>query len=107
MSLPSLFNDLAAYLQSTEFLATARHPTAFTRRRKLPLASLVALMLSGMRKSIQAELDTFFAHFQHRLSGASPQSENSPTACRKFLKVDCPVLLGSTSGEPRSLRAEV
>jgi len=115
MSLPSLFNDLAAYLQSTEFLATTRHPdhpTAFTRRWKLPLASLVALMLSGMRKSIQAELDTFFAHFQHRLSGASPQSEISPTACKKFLKVDCPVLLGpvllgSTSGEPRSLRAEV
>ena len=66
MSLPSLFNDLAAYLQSTEFLATARHPTAFTRRRKLPLASLVALMLSGMRKSIQAELDTFFAHLQQQ-----------------------------------------
>jgi len=28
---------------------------------------------------------------QHRLSGASPQSEISPTACRKFLILDCPV----------------
>ena len=30
---------------------------------------------------------------QHPLSGASPQSEISPTACRKFLILDCPVLL--------------
>ena len=65
MSLTALFIDLAARLQSPEFLHAARHPghpTAFTRRRKLPLPSLVALMLSGMRMSIQAELDTFFGH---------------------------------------------
>jgi len=65
MSLTALFTDLSVRLQSTEFLQSARHPehpTAFTRRRKLPLPSLVALMLSGMRMSVQAELDTFFAH---------------------------------------------
>ena len=70
MSLSSLFSDLAAHMQSAEFHASARHPdhaTAFTRRRKLPLPSLVALMLSGMRKSVQAELDTFFGHLQQRL----------------------------------------
>ena len=32
------------------------HPSAFTRQRKLPLPALVALMLSGMRKSIQPRL---------------------------------------------------
>ncbi|MDP2371127.1 MAG: hypothetical protein Q8M25_23215, partial [Rhodoferax sp.] len=45
-----------------EFLLHAAHPDhpgAFTRQRKLPLPALVALMLSGMRKSIQAELDEF------------------------------------------------
>lgn len=65
MSLTTLFTDLALRLQSTEFLESARHPehpTAFTRRRKLPLPSLVALMLTGMRMGVQAELDTFFAH---------------------------------------------
>ena len=68
MSLTALFTDLALRLQSPEFLESARHPehpTAFTRRRKLPLPSLVALMLTGMRMSIQAELDTFFG----RLAG--------------------------------------
>ena len=70
MSLPklqALLIDLATRIQSPEFLVAARHPdhpTAFTRRRKLPLVSLVVLMISGMRKSIQAELDEFFAHLQ-------------------------------------------
>lgn len=65
MSLASLFVDLAAHLQSAEFHQSARHPshpTAFTRHRKLPLPALVALLLTGMRMSVQAELDTFFAH---------------------------------------------
>ena len=59
--------DLATRLQSTEFLQTARHPehpAAFSRQRKLPLPTLVALMLTGMRMSIQAELDVFFGHLQ-------------------------------------------
>lgn len=68
MSLPSLLSDLAARLHSAEFHELARHPnrpTAFTRRRKLPLPSMVAPMVSGMRKSVQAELDSFFGHLQH------------------------------------------
>ena len=67
MSLASLFSDLATHMQSAEFHELARHPdhpTAFTRRRKLPLPSLVAVMVSGMRKGIQAELDSFFGHLQ-------------------------------------------
>jgi len=45
MSLSSLFSDLAAHLQSPEFLSAARHadhPLAFIRNRKLPLHHLVA-----------------------------------------------------------------
>ena len=56
-------------MQSAEFLACARHsahPKAFTRRRKLPLPALIALMLSGMRMSLQTELDVFFAHLQQQ-----------------------------------------
>ncbi len=67
MSLASLFSDLATHMQSAEFHELARHPdhpTAFTRRRKLPLPSLVAVMVSGMRKGVQAELDSFFGHLQ-------------------------------------------
>jgi hypothetical protein len=67
MSLASLFMDLAVRLQSSEFLQAARHPehpAAFSRQRKLPLPTLVALMLTGMRMSIQAELDMFFGHLQ-------------------------------------------
>ena len=69
MSVIALFSDLSAHLQSPEFLATAPHPlhpTAFTRQRKLPLPALVALLLTGMRKSVQAELDEFFAHLRQQ-----------------------------------------
>ena len=69
MSLHSFFADLAAHLQSAEFRQLAihpDHPTAFTRQRKLPLPALVALLLSGMRKSVQAELDEFFAHLRQQ-----------------------------------------
>lgn len=69
MSVIALFSDLSAHLQSPEFLVTARHPLhpmAFTRSRKLPLPALVALLLSGMRKSVQAELDEFFAHLNQK-----------------------------------------
>jgi hypothetical protein len=69
MSLPALFTDLSARLQSAEFLQMARHsehPRAFTRHRKLPLPSLVALLLTGMRMSVQAELDVFFAHLRQQ-----------------------------------------
>lgn len=65
MSLSALFFDLAAHLQSVEFRQLAchpDHPAAFSRHRKLPLPSLVAVMLTGMRKSVQAELDEFSAH---------------------------------------------
>ena len=69
MSLNSLFGELAARLRSDEFLLHAAHPDhprAFTRRRKLPLPALVALMLSGMRKSVQSELDEFCAHLNNQ-----------------------------------------
>ena len=59
MSLPQLLSALVEHLHSPEFHPLARHadhPRAFTRRRKLPLAFLIALMLSGMGKSVQAEL---------------------------------------------------
>lgn len=67
--LTTLFQDFAARLCSTEFQRDARHadhPTVFSRHRKLPLATLVAIMLTGMRMSIHAELDTFFAHLRQQ-----------------------------------------
>lgn len=69
MSLATLFDEFSGYLASDAFRQLASHPdhpTAFTRNRKLPLPALLATMLSGMRKSVQAELDTFFAHLQQQ-----------------------------------------
>jgi len=63
MDLTRLFNALAEHLASDAFLNTARHPehpAAFSRRRKLPLNALVASLVCGMCKSVQAELDGFF-----------------------------------------------
>ena len=69
MSLNCLFGDLVARLRSAEFLLQAAHPDhpgAFTRQRKLPLPALLMLLLTGMRKSVQTELDEFFAHLNNQ-----------------------------------------
>lgn len=90
MSIASLFTDLAAHMQSPEFHASARHPdhsTAFTRRRKLPLPYLVALLLSGMRKSVQAELDTFFGHLQQGAQLVRHVSEQAFALARSKLSL--------------------
>jgi len=67
--LKQLLLAFSEYLHSSQFRDLARHPdfpNAFIRDRKLPLPALLAVLLSGMRKSIQAELDEFFAHLEQR-----------------------------------------
>ena len=89
--LTTLFQDFAARLCSTEFLLDARHadhPTAFSRRRKLPLATLVAIMLTGMRMSIQAELDTFFAHLRQQAQLVHEVSEQAFAQARAKLSLN-------------------
>jgi hypothetical protein len=94
--LTALFQDFAAHLCSTEFLHEARHddhPAAFSRRRKLPLAKLVAIMLTGMRMSIQAELDTFFAHLVDRAQLVHVVSEQAFSQARAKLSLTAIPLL--------------
>lgn len=86
----TLFQDFAARLCSTEFLHEARHPdhpTAFSRCRKLPLATLVAIMLTGMRMSVQAELDTFFAHLRQQAQLLHEVSEQAFAQARAKLSL--------------------
>ena len=88
--LTTLFQDFAARLCSTEFLQDARHcdhPTAFSRCRKLPLPTLVAIMLTGMRMSIQAELDTFFAHLRQQAQLVHEVSEQAFAQARAKLSL--------------------
>jgi len=88
--LTTLFQDFAARLCSTEFLHEARHPdhpTAFSRRRKLPLATLVAIMLTGMRMNVQAELDTFFAHLRQQAQLLHEVSEQAFAQARAKLSL--------------------
>ncbi|MEO6321307.1 MAG: hypothetical protein ABIR56_11550 [Polaromonas sp.] len=88
MSLSALFSDISAHLTSPEFLKSARHPahlTAFTRKRKLPLPSLLALLLRGMRMSIQAELDQFFAHLRQQAQLVRHVSEQAYAQARAKL----------------------
>jgi len=90
MSLNSLFGDLVARLRSAEFLLQAAHPDhpgAFTRQRKLPLPALVMLMLSGMRKSVQSELDEFFAHLNHQAQLVRKVSEQAFAQARAKLSL--------------------
>lgn len=88
--LSTLFEDFAARLCSPEFLHEARHrdhPTAFSRCRKLPLATLVAIMLTGMRMSIQAELDTFFGHLIQQAQLVREVSEQAFAQARAKLSL--------------------
>lgn len=67
MDLTRLFNALAEHLAPAALLNITRHPehpAAFSRRRKLPITALVAALVSGMCKSVQAELDAFFGSVQ-------------------------------------------
>ena len=69
MNLSALLDDFVGFMHSPEFHALARagdQPSAFTRRRKLPLPTLVSVMLCGLPRSVQAELDCFFGHLQHQ-----------------------------------------
>lgn len=96
MSLNSLFGDLAERLRSAEFLLHAAHPdhpNAFTRQRKLPLPALVALLLSGMRKSIQSELDEFFAHLNNQAQLVRKVSEQAFAQARAKLSLTAIPLL--------------
>jgi len=88
--LTTLFQDFAARLCSTEFLRDARHPdhpTALSRCRKLPLATLVAIMLTGMRMSVQAEMDTFFAHLRLQAQLVHEVSEQAFAQARAKLSL--------------------
>ena len=67
--------------------------TAFTRQRKLPLPTLVALMLSGMRKSIQSELDEFFAHLNNQAQLVGEVSEQAFAQARAKLSLTAIPLL--------------
>lgn len=94
--LSTLFEDFAARLCSAEFVHDARHPdhpTAFSRCRKLPLATLVAVMLTGMRMSIQAELDTFFAHLRQQAQLVRAVSEQAFSQARAKLSLSAIPLL--------------
>ena len=88
LSLPSLFTAFSAHLHSPQFRDAARHAdagNAFVRRRKLPLPELIAVMLTGMRKSIQTELDEFFAHLQQQAQLVRHVSEQAFSKARAKL----------------------
>lgn len=94
--LSTLYQGFTARLCSAEFLLDAchpDHPNAFSRSRKLPLATLVAVMLTGMRMSIQAELDTFFAHLSQQAQLVHEVSEQAFSQARAKLSLTAIPLL--------------
>jgi hypothetical protein len=91
MNLSRLCASFAEYLQSDDFLQIARHaehPRAFSRERKLPLPALVASLVSGLCKSVQAELDEFFAHLQQRAALVRHVSAQAFAQARAKLHAD-------------------
>lgn len=91
MSLPSLLAEFSAHLQSPEFRQIARHPDhpkGFSRDRKMPLHVLVAFMLTGLRMSVQAELDQFFAHLMQQAQLMRVVTEQAFAQARVKLALD-------------------
>ena len=109
--LEHLFTAFSAYPHSPDFLKLARHGDqagAFSRRRKLPLPALVAVLISGMRKSVQTELDEFFGHLEQQVAtvGAMAWLLSHPVTARAAapapFRVQCPQSLpaGMLHGAP-------
>lgn len=96
MSLSELLAEFVAHLHSPDFHQLARHaehPKAFTCQRKLPLTSLIAVMLCGMSRSVQAELDSFFAHLRQPAQLRREVSEQGfAQACAKLFHEAIPAL---------------
>lgn len=91
MNLSRLCASFAEYLHSDDFLQIARHadfPRAFSRERKLPLPALVATLVSGLCKSVQAELDEFFAHLQQKAALVRHVSAQAFAQARAKLHAD-------------------
>lgn len=84
-----LLHNFTEHLRSDAFREAARHPecpTAFTRKGgKLPLPSLVSLMVIGMRKSVRAELGEFFSHLEKQVQLVHRVSEQAFAQARAKL----------------------
>jgi hypothetical protein len=103
MSLSDLLSEFVQHLHSPDFHQLARpadQPGAFTRRRKLPLPSLIALMLCGMSKSVQAELDVFFAHLHQQAQLMRQVSEQAFAQARAKLSHEAIPALNDYSHRP-------
>lgn len=107
MSLPSLFTSFSQYMHSSQFRDLACHADAgkaFVRKRKLPLPALVAVMLSGMRKSVQTELDEFFAHLNEQAQLVRHVSEQAFAKARAKLSTTAIPALSASANTASSSR---
>lgn len=76
-------------LNSREFLDAARlQPQFFSRDRKLPFATLLTFLLSGIRGAVQAELDLFFASLRNQADRKREISAQAFCKARHQLRAD-------------------
>ena len=76
-------------LKSNDFLDAARlEPQFFTRDRKLPFATLMAFLLSGIRGAVQSELDFFFASLRNQADRIREVSAQAFYKARHQLRAD-------------------
>lgn len=69
----AIFEALGAHIRSEAFAEQARlQPSVFTRKRRLPLATLVNFLFNAPRAGLQSELDGFFDHALHDDAVRSP-----------------------------------
>lgn len=82
-------------MNSKEFLDAARlKPNFFTRSRKLPFATLMAFLLSGIRGAVQGELDAFFASLRNQADRQRQVSAQAFYKARHQLRADAFSQLG-------------
>ena len=88
MPLQSVLSAFSQTLQSDTFLQIARTPDAphaFTRQRKLPLVTLVATLITGLRQRLQTELDQFLSFLQASTIQSRQITEQAFAKARKNL----------------------
>lgn len=85
-ALHAIFEALGAHIRSEAFAEQARlQPSVFTRKRRLPLATLVNFLFNAPRAGLQSELDGFFDHALHDDAVRSP-SKSALCQARRQLR---------------------
>jgi hypothetical protein len=97
ISLDKMCQIIRNFLFSDEFIEKARKiPTAFTRKRKMPLINMISFMINFVKNSTQTALDNFYKLLDIKAINITQQAFSK---ARQKMKWECCRLLFCTTGD--------